>query len=129
METRDIKEAPTLDVEHVRALENLVIKCSATNVFKSTFDWQCLVMTWASMRFDDALHTCPSTVCLRDERLHLTAWQTKVDRVRPWDKVRGAMGELRAGGLGHHRVRVLVHSRDRRLPGGEIPPGQGPALH
>ena len=34
------------------------------------------------MRFDDALHTCPSTVCLRDERLHLTAWQTKVDRVR-----------------------------------------------
>ena len=82
VETRDIKEAPALDVEHVRALENLVIECSATNVFKSTFAWQCLVMTWASMRFDNALHTCPSTVCLRDEGLHLTAWQTKVDRVR-----------------------------------------------
>ena len=82
VETRDIKEAPALDVEHVRALENLVIECSATNVFKSTFAWKCLVMTWASMRFDDALHTCPSTVYLRDEGLHLTAWQTKVDRVR-----------------------------------------------
>ena len=111
VETRDIKEAPAMDVEHVRALENLVIECSATNVFKSTFAWQCLVMTWASMRFDDALHTCLSTVCLRDEGLHLTAWQTKVN------KVRGAKGELWAGGLGHHRVGLLVHSRDRRLPG------------
>ena len=81
VETRDSRRRRPWTLSTFGHLENLVIECSAKNVFKSTFAWQCLVMTWASMRFDDALHTCPSTVCLRDEGLHLTAWQTKVDRV------------------------------------------------
>ena len=81
-DTVALREAPLVPVEAIRALEMYVCRKSSEYPLLAAFGWQCLVMPWASMRFDDALHTTPSSIDLRGDRLLACAWQSKVDRRR-----------------------------------------------
>ena len=66
----------------MKALEAYVHLRNSGHPLPASFSWQCLVMLWASMRCDDALHTPPSSVDLREDRLHAATWQKKVDKIR-----------------------------------------------
>ena len=58
-----VREAPAVPFEAVRVFEGYVTSMSLERPLLAAFGWQCL---WASMRFDDALHTTPSSIDPRD---------------------------------------------------------------
>ena len=44
--------------------------------------WWVLLLTYGSMRYDDALHVSVPSLALEGDVLRLRSWQTKVDRSR-----------------------------------------------
>ena len=81
-DTVALREAPLVLVEAIRALEMYVCRKSSEYPLLAAFGWQCLVKLWASMRFDDALHTTPSSIELRGDGFLACVCQSKVDRRR-----------------------------------------------
>ena len=80
----EVREAVALDLGVVRALEVLVGEWVHQAPGKAILAWQVLCMTFASMRFDDALHVRPSSLelCEGGGVLKLQAWRTKSERKR-----------------------------------------------
>ena len=80
----EAREAVALDLGVVRALEVLVGEWVAQAPGKAILAWQVLCMTFASMRYDDALHVRPSSLelCEGGGVLKLQAWRTKTERQR-----------------------------------------------
>ena len=66
----------------VAGLEKVVIKYAEHQPAASLFAWIMLCMIYSSFRFDDALHTRPSTIKYVAGVLYGRCWQTKVDRKR-----------------------------------------------
>ena len=80
---RELREAPPMHVEFLRALELLIPVWAAEERWvRVVRTWQVLCMAYSSMRFDDALHVRPLGIAEEDHAIFMTAWQTKVDRKR-----------------------------------------------
>ena len=79
---RAVKEARPLDMRALPALEMAAESWASDQVPYAVFVWQWLCLAWGSLRFDDALHTSPSSLVLTDTALFFTSWQTKVERKR-----------------------------------------------
>ena len=78
---KTLKEAIPLPIGVVGALETTVM-CETDQVPLRIFVWWLLCMSFASLRFDDAVHVKPHELEMRDEGLFGVAWQTKVERKR-----------------------------------------------
>ena len=63
-----------------------------------------LLMTMASLRFDDALHSPPDLMSLRVGALFGVAWQTRVERGAPAGRARAARSETRNGSRSGSRL-------------------------
>ena len=63
-------------------MELVMMKFAEHSPGAAMFAWIMLCMIYASLRFDDALHTKPSTIKYISGVLYGRCWQTKVDRKR-----------------------------------------------
>ena len=63
-------------------MERAIFTNTSSRPLLSLFLWQLLIMVWGSLRFDDALHTSPRDITMREEGLQVWSWQTKVERAR-----------------------------------------------
>ena len=75
---------------------------------KAILYWQMAIMAYASMRFDDALHTSPALITERGGGVELVSWETKVERRMSWESLRSWFGIIKWTPFAFHRFgRVL----------------------
>ena len=78
-----VREAPPIPMGIMRCLETAFFQwTNDDNDPLVIFCWMVLIMTWGSMRYDDAAHIDPKSIQQTEFGVKFVAWQTKVDRKR-----------------------------------------------
>lgn len=86
---QELREAVPLPPQLVRGLEALCVHYSRAHDkgAAALFVWWVLIMTYSSLRFNDAVHIAPKSVIYREGALRGVSWQTKADQIRRGTKV------------------------------------------